>query len=518
MSEIKSYDVIVIGAGCGGLTAAACIAREGKKVLLTERKNAPGGFYGSFVRGRFEFDIASQKLWGANGENASEIQKVLKEIGVSEKINWIKLPSAYRVITKSNSGEKFDITLPFGVENFIEAIDNYCSGSKASLQKVFKIAEETHRALKALSELESNPSHSATHRIMKDYPDFVNTAPYSVDEVLSKLSVPAKARYILEAFWFQFGIDCSRLSFSHFIDSLYSYLTYGGVVPSQKSHALTMALASEIEDNGGEILYNSHVSRIKYKDDLPCGVILKNEKRYNTKHIICNCSPNVVYGKLMKEKDVPESAFKRTNARSFGVRSAVVYLGLNRSPKDLGIKDYETYITSTADTTKQFEQMKKLETNRNFSAICLNIADPKCSPAGTTILVFRTFYTDNCWADIAPEEYFNEKDILAARLIAKYEKATGNTIYNAIEEIEVATPVTFARYTATPQGVTHGYPGVEWDSLLPRFMTEANDCDTKNLRFCGGWGTQLCGAEAAVVSGRNAAFATLEDINEEVRE
>ena len=54
----KSYDIIVIGAGCGGLTAAACAAKEGKKVLLLERHNAPGGFSSSFVRGRFEFDIS----------------------------------------------------------------------------------------------------------------------------------------------------------------------------------------------------------------------------------------------------------------------------------------------------------------------------------------------------------------------------------------------------------------------------------------------------------------------------
>ncbi len=40
---MKDYDVIVIGAGNGGLTAAASLVNKGKKVLLLERHNIPGG-------------------------------------------------------------------------------------------------------------------------------------------------------------------------------------------------------------------------------------------------------------------------------------------------------------------------------------------------------------------------------------------------------------------------------------------------------------------------------------------
>ncbi|MBS1231661.1 MAG: hypothetical protein H6R35_499, partial [Bacteroidetes bacterium] len=37
------YDIIIIGAGLGGLTAGAKLAREGKKVLLIEQHTKPGG-------------------------------------------------------------------------------------------------------------------------------------------------------------------------------------------------------------------------------------------------------------------------------------------------------------------------------------------------------------------------------------------------------------------------------------------------------------------------------------------
>jgi prolycopene isomerase len=156
--------------------------------------------------------------------------------------------------------------------------------------------------------------------------------------------------------------------------------------------------------------------------------------------------------------------------------------------------------------------MKDIDTNNAQTAVCLNIANPSCSPAGTSILCISTLYTDNCWANIEPDQYFKEKDMLAARMIASYESATGITIHNSIEELEVATPVTFARYTATPQGTVYGYFGDNWDSIISRIMTEETDCDTKGLRFCGGWDVQLSGMSSAIASGRNVAFATLNDM------
>ena len=52
----KDYDVIVIGAGNGGLSAAAFTAKNGLKTLIVDKHNIPGGSATSFVRGRFEFE------------------------------------------------------------------------------------------------------------------------------------------------------------------------------------------------------------------------------------------------------------------------------------------------------------------------------------------------------------------------------------------------------------------------------------------------------------------------------
>ena len=65
---MKTYDVVVIGAGNGGLAAAANCAKAGLSVLLLERHNIPGGSASSFVRGRFEFEPSLHELAGIGDE------------------------------------------------------------------------------------------------------------------------------------------------------------------------------------------------------------------------------------------------------------------------------------------------------------------------------------------------------------------------------------------------------------------------------------------------------------------
>ena len=282
--------------------------------------------------------------------------------------------------------------------------------------------------------------------------------------------------------------------------------------PKERSNEISLAIAGFIEDNRSQIRYNSPVTRIIFEKGEAKGVILKNGEKIFCDHIIANCSPTDVFSKMMKSNDVPVTAVKRTNARSFGARGATIYLGLNRSASDLGIENYNTIITETADSSVQYDLMRTLNSNNTCIVSCPNTVIPDYSPKGTSVLTFTTLFTENCWANVEPDDYFNEKDNFAKRIISVYENSTGIKISDYIEEIEIATPLTFARYLNTPQGVIYGYSGEDWDGLLPRFMLEESDNDTKGLRFCGGWGTQLSGFASAISSGRNTAYATLNDI------
>ena len=170
----KNYDIIVIGAGCGGLTAAAFAAKEGKKVLLLERHNAPGGFSSSFVRGRFEFDVSLHELCGFSDQaGLGELRVLLDSIGISDKIQWSPVPEAFRLISRSYDGKKIDATMPFGVDNFIEAMEAYVPGSKESITRLFQLADEIEEATDFFAANELKMNMKEIRGIMKKYGNFL---------------------------------------------------------------------------------------------------------------------------------------------------------------------------------------------------------------------------------------------------------------------------------------------------------------------------------------------------------
>ena len=87
---MDKYDAVVIGAGNGGLTAAATLARKGLKVMLLERHNIPGGAATSFCRGRFEFEVALHQLSGlGTPEKPGLLRMDLDKLGVLEDLEFV---------------------------------------------------------------------------------------------------------------------------------------------------------------------------------------------------------------------------------------------------------------------------------------------------------------------------------------------------------------------------------------------------------------------------------------------
>ena len=76
--------------------------------------------------------------------------------------------------------------------------------------------------------------------------------------------------------------------------------------------------------------------------------------------MIACCSPNAVFGGMLDSENVPEKQTRMINARRFGARGFVVYLGLNKTAEELGLKDYSYFIYESLDTVKEAARAKGL--------------------------------------------------------------------------------------------------------------------------------------------------------------
>ena len=123
----KRYDVVVIGSGNGGLTAAIRVLQGGYSCLLLEKHNLPGGFATSFKRGRFEFEASLHELNDfGSPEEPGDIRTLFRSLGVEDMIDWVRIPEAYHLITKD---KKYNCVMPFGIDAYIEKMEEYCPGS-----------------------------------------------------------------------------------------------------------------------------------------------------------------------------------------------------------------------------------------------------------------------------------------------------------------------------------------------------------------------------------------------------
>ena len=78
-----THDVVVIGAGIGGLTAAALAAREGAGVLVLEAHNRPGGCAGDFALGGLLFPAGATLLSGFEAGGLHDL--VYRRLGITHR-------------------------------------------------------------------------------------------------------------------------------------------------------------------------------------------------------------------------------------------------------------------------------------------------------------------------------------------------------------------------------------------------------------------------------------------------
>jgi len=103
------YDVIIIGAGLGGLTAGAKLAKEGKSVLLLEQHDRPGGCATTFKRKDFTMEVGLHEMDGLHPGDMKN--RIFADLGISERVEFLPVPEFYRF-----NNERNDLVIPHDPE------------------------------------------------------------------------------------------------------------------------------------------------------------------------------------------------------------------------------------------------------------------------------------------------------------------------------------------------------------------------------------------------------------------
>ncbi|MBN1533889.1 MAG: NAD(P)/FAD-dependent oxidoreductase [Spirochaetes bacterium] len=503
----SDYDVVIVGGGNGGLTAGCKLAAKGVKTLILEKNNLPGGYASSFVRGRFEFETALHAMADLGSpENPGAVRKLFDEIGIEPE--WAFLPDVYHLVLPEDG---VDGILPTGVDAYIDGVDALVPGHKKELHRYFALCNEV---MDALNYIEAHMDNLNKLYLLKRFPNFIRTAAYTVEEVTERcFNLPEEVLDILYAYWGYLGVPTTHLNFTIWAAMLSMYHDKKAYVPKYRSHDISMALAERYTELGGRIELNTPVEKILVDGGRVTGVETSHGDMIRTNHVIANVAPHAAYGRLVHPREsVPEIAYRYCNSRELGITLVSVFLGLDISCEELGMTDYEYFISDTMRRDRRYVLPTEPTLPQRMIVSCINAVVPEASPPGTCILNLSITYEADVWNGVKAEEYVALKQRLADQMIEKAEKTLHLSIRPHIEEIEIATPMTMAHYAGHTKGAVYGYKTTVWDSLIPRNLCIEEEQYIKNLEFVGGFSFRGVGYCSSYVSGSVVAEGILKKL------
>jgi phytoene desaturase len=437
------YDAIVVGSGLGGLTSAALLARAGRRVLVVERHDRPGGYAHAFRRRGYRFDSAVHLVSGCEPvpfEGGGFLHDLLCALGVRERCDFVRVDPCYRV-----EWPGLTLDAPCELDRFVEA---YSERFPRQAKRIRGFVEDclTIRGEASRAEEQSRVSPFARP---ERFPLLLRYRRAVLGDVLRDRLDDPGARAALAALWPYLGLPPSRVSFLYYATMLTSYVADGAFYCRGTFQTLADALVEALVRFGGELLLRVPVRRIWVEEGRAVGVVLESGQRVRAPVVVSNADARQTIGELAGAEHFPPRYTARLRAAQSSISAFVVYAAtsLDLSAADLA---HETFLYPDADHEHAYRSGLDGEP-RWLSLTVPTRVDPSLAPPGEHQLVLTTL--------VGARSVASWRDAKPARMEAMLRRAEQRLpgLLGALSFAEAATPRTMERYTRNEEGAIYGF-------------------------------------------------------------
>lgn len=522
------FDVIVIGGGIAGLTAAAFLTKAGRSVLLCEKEAACGGLLNTFERDGFFFDGGIRAT-----ENSGVLFPMIRKLGLDINFvpNKISVGIENRVIRINDTG---------AVEAYQELLNDLYPDNKNEIGKIIQQIKKIMAYMEVQYGID-NPM----------FLDFKEDRDYFIKEILPwmiKYAVTApkisKLQEPVVDFLKRYTQNQSLLDIicQHFFQKTPAFFALSYIklyleyqYPLGGIGTIVKKMVDYIKNHDGLIQTNTAILSVDPEKKIVTDV---NGKVYEYERLIWAADQKALYRSINTEKLAETKVRNAISSRMELIKDKIgndsvftLFLALDReleyfakiasehffyTPSKIGLTKAGP-IPSDGDRQTIEKWLADFFALTTYEISCPVMRDATMAPTGKTGLIVSSLFDYTLTKHIEEQGWYDEFKMLCEKLMIKN---LTNSIYPHIEDVVIhkfsSTPLTLAKTAGNSDGAIVGWAftnqPVPAESRIPKIL-KAIKTPIPGVYQAGQWTYSPAGLPISILTGKIAADQVIKDLN-----
>ncbi len=454
----EQWDVVVVGSGPGGLTAAACLAGAGRRVLVVERHDLAGGNAQVFRRhhqgDEYEFDVGIHYI-GDCGPGGL-FPSIFGALGVGDRIDFRPLdPDGFDTLEFPD----LELRVPADWDEYQRRLVDAFPDDRAALGRCVQTLRDV--------------ADEGRNRLIPgvETPTFDHWAFRPLSELFAECELSPRASAVLDHWSGLYGGGPSQTAVAMHASIIDHYMR-GAYYPEGGGQVLPARLIQVIEAHGGEVRTLTPVREIVVRDRRAEGVVLDDGTVVEAPLVISNADyARTVTGLVDRSQWDPATLDWVENA-TMTVGLVCVYVVVDI---ELDGPNTNYFVYSNYDTDDLYDRLyagSGMADDELFAYIAMaSRKDPgndHLCPSGHTnfqVMTLAPAGYEYWGVDAGPADggsyrrsdaYRARKQAVTDHLLHAAEQVLG-PFRDHIVHVETATPLSQERYTHSTGGTSYGY-------------------------------------------------------------
>jgi len=479
-------EVIVIGSGFAGLSAATSLAQQGYDVTILEKNSVPGGRARQFKAEGFTFDMGPSWYWMPDVFEQYFARFNKKP---SDYYDLVRLDPSYSIFFGKNDV----MEVPAKLDDLYAMFDRYEPGSSKNLKKFLDEAEYKYRV--GMSEFVQKPSHS-----IMEFADWRIVASLFRLQMFSSISTSIHKLFKNEQLIQMLEFPVLFLGATpENTPAMYSLMNYADIAlgtwyPMGGMFKIIEGMVKLAEEMGVKILLNQEVKSIQVPNG-HANKVITADAAYDADIVVGGADYHHVEQQLLPERS-RQYTEKYWDKRVMAPSSLLFYLGINKKLE--GLHHHNLFFDEDFDQHAiEIYDQPQWPSKPLFYACAPSVTDASVAPEGCeNLFLLVPLAPDLEDTEQMREKYFN---IIMDRL----ENLTGQEIRSHIVYKRSFAHNDFKKDYHAYKGNAYGLANtlLQTAFLKPKLRSSK----VKNLYYTGQLTTPGPGMPPSLISGQVVA-------------